>query len=88
MITPSYGLTSTERVLPRMALDFTTASLDSRVTVTRSLNTATRINSSGYIENVNANLPRFHFSPTSLGTCRGLLTAAHAFRLRAWLYKS
>lgn len=73
MITPGYSPTATERVLPRMALDFTTASLDSRVTVTRALNTATRINSSGYIELVNANLPRFDFSPTSVGTCRGLL---------------
>lgn len=73
MITPGYSPTVTERVLPRMALDFTTASLDSRVTVTRALNTATRINSSGYIEIVNANLPRFDFSPTSVGTCRGLL---------------
>jgi len=73
MITSGYNLTATERVLPRMALDFTTASLDSRVTITRSLNTATRINSSGYIETVNANLPRFDFSPTSVGTCRGLL---------------
>jgi len=41
MITPSYGLTATERVLPRMALDFTTATLDPRVTFTRTDNTAT-----------------------------------------------
>lgn len=73
MITPSFSPTATERVLPRLALDFTTASLDPRVTVTRALNTATRINSSGYIETVNANLPRFDYSPTSIGTCRGLL---------------
>lgn len=72
MITPGYGLTATERVLPRMALDFTTASLDSRVTVTRALNTATRFNSSGYLEIVNANLPRFDFNPSTL-VCRGLL---------------
>jgi hypothetical protein len=56
-----------------MALDFTTASLDSRVTVTRALNTATRVNSSGYIETVNANLPRFDFSPVTVGLCQGLL---------------
>jgi hypothetical protein len=73
MITPGYSLSATERVLPRMALDFTTASLDSRVTVTRALNTATRVNSSGNIEIVNANLPRFDFSPASIGTCLGLL---------------
>jgi len=73
MITPAYALTSTERVLPRLALDFTTGVLDPRVTVTRALNTATRVNSSGYIEAVNADLPRFDYSPTSVGTPRGLL---------------
>jgi len=73
MLTPGYSVTATERVLPRMALDFTTASLDSRVTVTRALNTATRVNSSGYIETVNANLPRFDFSPVTVGSCQGLL---------------
>jgi hypothetical protein len=46
--------------------------LDSRVTLTRALNTATRVNSSGYIETVNANLPRFDFDPVTL-VCKGLL---------------
>jgi hypothetical protein len=73
MIIPAYSLTATERVIPKLALDFTTASLDPRVSVARSLNTATRTNSNGYIETINANLPRFDFSPTSVGTCRGLL---------------
>lgn len=73
MLTPGYSPTATERVLPRLALDFTTGVLDSRVTVTRALNTATRVNSSGYIETVNADLPRFDYSPTSVGTPRGLL---------------
>jgi len=73
MITPSFGLTATERVLPRLALDFTTASLDSRVTFTRALNTATRINSSGLIEIVNADLPRFDFELNTGGACKGLL---------------
>ena len=72
MITPSFGLTATERVLPRLALDFTTASLDSRITFTRSGNTATVTNSSGVIVGINANLPRFDFDPTTL-VCRGLL---------------
>ena len=72
MITPSFALTATERVLPRMALDFTTASLDSRVTLTRAGNTATCVNSSGNIALVNANLPRFDFNPTTLA-CNGLL---------------
>lgn len=73
MITPGYSPTATERVLPRMALDFTTASLDSRVTVTRALNTATRVNSSGVIETVNADLPRFDYTLGSGGACKGLL---------------
>jgi hypothetical protein len=72
MITPSYSLTATERILPRLALDFTTATLDSRVTLTRSGNTATVIDSSGVIALVNANLPRFDYNPTTL-VCRGLL---------------
>jgi hypothetical protein len=36
MITPSFSLAATERVLPRLALDFTTTVLDPRVTFTRS----------------------------------------------------
>lgn len=72
MITSSYGLTATERVLPRLALDFTTAVLDPRVTITRTGNNATVTNSSGVIVGVNANLPRFDFNPTTL-VCNGLL---------------
>lgn len=59
MITPSFALTATERVLPKLALDFTTANLDSRVTFTRALNTATRVNASGIIETVNAEVQAF-----------------------------
>ena len=73
MITPSYNITSTERVLPRITLDFTTASLDARVTLTRALNTATVINSSGQIAPINANLPRFDYTLGTGGACRGLL---------------
>jgi hypothetical protein len=92
MITPSFSLTATERVLPKLALDFTTANLDSRVTFTRSGNTATRVNSSGYIEVVNANTPRFDYSPVSL-LCNGLLieesrtnvlTYSNTFSNAAW----
>ena len=72
MITPSFALTATERVLPRMALDFTTATLDPRVTFTRTGDTATVTNSSGVITAINANLPRFDFDPTTL-VCKGLL---------------
>jgi hypothetical protein len=72
MITPSFSLTATERVLPRLALDFTTASLDPRVTFIRAANTATVVNSAGNIEVVNADVPRFDFNPSTLA-CRGLL---------------
>jgi hypothetical protein len=72
MITPSFSLTATERVLPRMALDFTTAVLDSRVTFTRTGNTATVTNSSGVIVGINADLPRFDYDPNTL-VCKGLL---------------
>ena len=72
MITPAYSPTATERVLPRLALDFTTAVTDSRVATARAGNTATRTNSSGVIEIVNANLPRYDFSPTTL-ICLGQL---------------
>lgn len=72
MITPSFALTATERVLPRMALDFTTANLDSRVTFTRTGNTATVTNSSGVLAAINADLPRFDYDPTTL-VCKGLL---------------
>jgi len=72
MITPSFGLTATERVLPRLALDFTTASLDARVIFSRSLNTATVTNSSGYVVPINADLPRFDYDPVTLA-CKGLL---------------
>jgi hypothetical protein len=72
MITPSFSLTATERVLPKLALDFTTASLDARVTFARSGNTATVVNSSGVIAAINADLPRFDHDPVSLA-CQGLL---------------
>ena len=72
MITPAFGLTATERVLPRLALDFTTAALDPRITFTRSGNTATVVNSSGVIALVNADIPRFDYNPTTL-VCNGLL---------------
>lgn len=72
MLTPTYALTATERILPNLAIDFTTAITDPRVSVARSGNTATRINSSGVIEIVNANLPRYAFDPVTL-VCKGQL---------------
>lgn len=72
MTAPALNLTVAERVLPRMALNFTTANLDPRVTVTRANATGTRVNSSGYIETVAADTARFDFDPVTK-ICRGLL---------------
>jgi len=73
MITPAYLPTATERILPRLALDFTTGALDARVGVSRALNTATRVNSSGLVELVNADTPRFDYNPAIPTICKGLL---------------
>lgn len=73
MITPSFSLTATERVLPSFAVDFTTAILDPNITVSRALNTATCVGSNGYIQTVNANLPRFYYDPATL-ICKGILS--------------
>lgn len=80
MITPSYAATASERILPSVLIDFTTAITDSRVVTTRALNTATRTNSSGALEIVNANLPRYDFDPTTL-VCRGQLIEGSATNL-------
>jgi hypothetical protein len=75
MITPAFSLTATERVLPRLALDFTTANLDSRVTFNRTTsasNPATYVNSSGLLALATNNQPRFDFNPATL-ICKGLL---------------
>jgi hypothetical protein len=62
----------TSFITPTIALSFTTGVLDPRITLTRSLNTATAINSSGNIAVVNADLPRFDYDPITLA-CKGLL---------------
>ena len=72
MITSAFSITATERILPKLAFDFTTATLDSRITFSRLLNTATRVNNFGYIETVTQNTPRFDYDPNSL-SCKGLL---------------
>ena len=64
MITPSFSLTATERVLPSMALDFTTNALDSRVTFTRST-IGTFINSTGVLTTAAINGARFDHNPTT-----------------------
>lgn len=58
-------------------LDFTTGALDSRVVLTRSANTATYINSSGYVTTAVANEARFDYDPTTLAA-KGLLIEGSA----------
>jgi len=71
MITSAYSVTATERVLPKLALDFTSATLDSRITFSRPSATATKVNASGVVEIVNADTPRFDYDPVTLA-CKGL----------------
>ena len=80
MITPAYSSTAPARILPAMSLDFTAASLDSRVTFSRAGNTATVVNISGTIVTVNANIPRFDYDPIT-HVCRGLLVEKTAQNL-------
>lgn len=59
-------------ITPTYALNFTAGVLDPRIAFTRALNTATCVNSSGFIAIVNANLPRFDYDPATLAS-KGLL---------------
>jgi hypothetical protein len=49
-----------------LTLNFLSGTLDSRISLTRALNTATRVNPSGFIETIAANTPRFNYNPTTL----------------------
>jgi len=67
MVTPSF--------LPNLALDFTSGSLDNRITFTRTTgasNPATYVNSSGLVTAATNNQPRFDYDPITL-LCKGLL---------------
>jgi hypothetical protein len=57
---------------PALSLDFTSATLDPRITFARSGATATRVNASGFIEAMAADTPRFDFNSITLA-CKGLL---------------
>jgi len=61
MITPSFGLTATERVLPRLALDWTTGLAQSGVDVTRA-GVATFVGSNGFIQSATADTQRIDYS--------------------------
>jgi hypothetical protein len=66
MITPSFGLTATERVLPRLALDWTTGSAQSGVDVTRA-GVATFIGSNGLVQSATADTQRIDYSTGTAG---------------------
>lgn len=66
MITPSYGLTATERVLPSFTLDWTTGLVQSTVDVTR-VGVATFVGSSGLIQSASADTQRIDYSTGTAG---------------------
>jgi hypothetical protein len=61
MITPSFGLTATERVLPRLALDWTTGIAQTGVDVTRA-GVATFVGSNGFIQSASVDTQRIDYS--------------------------
>lgn len=67
-------------IAPFFDILFTSETLDSRVTMTRAGNVATRFNSSGLIETINADLPRFNYDPKTL-QLRGLMIEPAATNL-------
>ena len=79
MLTPSFGLTATERVLPRLTLDWTSGASQSDVSVTRS-GVATYVDSSGVIQSASADTQRIDYS---LGT-PGLLVEESRTNLLAY----
>jgi hypothetical protein len=66
MITPAYALTATERVLPRLALDWTTGVAQSGVDVART-GVATFVGSNGLIQSASANTQRIDYSTGTAG---------------------
>jgi hypothetical protein len=66
MITPSFSITATERVLPRLALDWTTGLAQSGVDVARA-GVATYVDSDGLIKLASANTQRLDWSTGTAG---------------------
>jgi len=66
MIIPSYALTATERVLPRLALDWTTGVAQTGVDVTRA-GVATFVGSNGLIQLATADTQRIDYSTGTAG---------------------
>jgi hypothetical protein len=83
MITSSFDSPTTE---PRLTFNFTTASLNSRITFARTTgasNPATFVNSSGNVTLATNNQPRFDYDPVTLA-CKGLLIEQS--RANAYIY--
>lgn len=89
MITPSFGLTATERVLPRLALDWTTGIAQSGVDVTRA-GVATFVGSNGLIQSASADTQRIDYSTGTAGLLveesrTNLLTYSEDFSDASWV---
>lgn len=72
MIISSFRSPETGNANPSLVLDFSSGVLSPLVSISRLLNTATAVDSSGLVKVVNANLPRFDYDPVSLEN-KGLL---------------
>jgi hypothetical protein len=97
MITPAYGLTATERVLPSFVLDWTTGLAQDAVDVTRA-GVATFVGSNGLIQSAAENTQRVDYSTgisgilveesrtNSLTYSEDFRDTADAGATRPWLY--
>jgi hypothetical protein len=85
MINPVISANRFNTATPSFVLNFLSGVLDARVSVSRALNTATCVNSSGLIAVVNANLPRFDYDPITRSP-RGMLI--EETRINRALYSS
>jgi hypothetical protein len=89
MITPSFGLTATERVLPRLALDWTTGVAQTGVDVTRA-GVATFVGSNGLIQSASVDTQRIDYSTGVAGLLveesrTNLFTYSEAFEDPIWV---
>jgi hypothetical protein len=88
MITPSYGLTATERVLPRLALDWTTGVAQPGVDVTRA-GVATFVGSNGLIQSATADTQRVDWATGVAGLLveeqrNNILQRSEALNISPW----
>jgi hypothetical protein len=88
MITPAFNLTATERVLPRLALDWTTGLPQAGVDVVRA-GTATFVGSNGLIQSASTNTQRIDYSNGTAGLLieesrQNILTYSEDFANAVW----